>query len=72
MPSAKRRRPPIVKPVAAASKYPCTQCGGDALVGFVANKPGDWYGKINVGERLCTGCFVRLAPFAQDYWAWMP
>lgn len=38
-------------------EFPCTQCGGDAFVGYSANKGSDWDGKVKIGERLCTSCF---------------
>lgn len=34
-------------------KYPCTQCRGDAFIGY---GPG-WSEKVQAGERLCTRCF---------------
>ena len=40
-------------------KYPCTQCGKDAFVGYTAHKKGDWGGVVKKGERLCTGCFKK-------------
>lgn len=39
----------------ALPEYPCTQCGGDAYVGFT-----DWLGPdgqvIDKAERLCSRC----------------
>ncbi len=40
-------------------EYPCTSCGMDAFIGYVANKKGDWNGLVKIGERLCTRCFER-------------
>ena len=40
-------------------EFPCTECGGDAFIGYCANKKGDWGGKVNPGERLCTRCFQK-------------
>ena len=53
-------------------RYPCTSCGGDARVGYIAGKvPGeDWNGKVAKGERICLKCgtargigfFINLDP----------
>ena len=40
-------------------EYPCTDCGGDAFIGYSANKEADWNGKVKIGERLCTACFQK-------------
>ena len=43
---------------ATAHKFPCTQCRGDAFVGYTASKEhGDWGGLVKIGERLCSRCF---------------
>ena len=39
--------------------YPCTECGGDAFIGYSANKKETWDGKVKPGERLCTSCFQK-------------
>lgn len=42
-------------------EFPCSQCGGDAMIGYTAGrrKGSDWNGKVKRGERLCTACFQR-------------
>ena len=42
-------------------EWPCTECGGDAMLAYTAGKrPGsDWGGKVKRGERLCTSCFRK-------------
>ena len=40
-------------------EYPCTECGGDAYIGYMAKKGSDWGGLVYCGERLCTACFKR-------------
>ena len=44
-----------------APAYPCTQCGGDATIAYLAGKKKgkDWGGKVKKGERLCTRCFQQ-------------
>jgi len=47
--------PKAAKPIRAEKKYPCTQCGEDAYLGYT----GGWDGAVKEGERLCTRCFKR-------------
>lgn len=42
-----------------AYEYPCTECKGDAFIGYTAKKKGDWGGLVQPGERLCTRCFQK-------------
>lgn len=37
-------------------KYICTQCGGDATIGYSASKKATWFGKVKPGERICLVC----------------
>lgn len=39
--------------------HPCTECGGEAYMGYTANKTSDWGGLVKNGERLCDKCFRR-------------
>lgn len=41
--------------VPAKPKFSCTECGGDALVGY----GNGWEGRVKKGERLCTRCFQK-------------
>lgn len=52
--------------MAKTPEYPCTECKGDAYIGYVPEtisrgknkgkqKPG-WNGKVLPGERLCFSC----------------
>jgi hypothetical protein len=40
-------------------EYPCTECGGDAFIGYGSDKEDCWQGKVKKGERLCTQCFQK-------------
>jgi hypothetical protein len=51
--AASRRRG--VKPPALPKTYPCTDCDGDATIGYGKG----WDGKVKNGERLCTRCFSK-------------
>jgi hypothetical protein len=42
----------------SAQRWLCTQCGGDAMLAYSAKKNHDWDGRVKIGERLCTKCFV--------------
>jgi hypothetical protein len=44
-------------------KFPCTECGGNATVAYVANKDSDWGGKIKKDERLCLVCGAKRLGF---------
>jgi len=56
----KAARPDTSGPGTSPHEYPCTQCGGDAFIGYSASrKHGNWNGKIKIGERLCTPCFQK-------------
>lgn len=47
-------------------KYPCTECGGDAFIGYCARtitrgknkgkQVSSWDGKVKPGEILCLSC----------------
>lgn len=52
----------------AKHQFPCTNCGGDAFIGYGANKPGDWGGKVQPGERLCTRCFQGRG--GENFFGW--
>lgn len=39
-------------------QYPCTECNGDAFIGYGGKKKG-WGGKTKSGERLCASCFQK-------------
>jgi hypothetical protein len=43
--------------------YPCTDCSGDAFLGYSAKTKRDWGGKVKKGERLCTACFRKRVGF---------
>lgn len=45
--------------IANGPEYPCTECGGDAFVGYASNKKSAWGGLVKKGERICTRCFQR-------------
>lgn len=36
-------------------EFPCTECAGDAFVGYAEG----WQGQVKKGERLCTRCFQK-------------
>jgi hypothetical protein len=43
--------------------YPCTECSGDAFLGYSARKKSGWGGAVKKGERLCTACFRKRTGF---------
>ncbi len=52
-------KPKTKTDLAIVKDFPCTECGRDATIGYVAGKSGDWNGKVRIGERLCTACFQK-------------
>ena len=52
-------QPPVAAPARSVPDYPCTECGGDAFFGYTADKPTDWNGAVQVGERLCSRCAAK-------------
>lgn len=50
-----------IRPENKKPEYPCTDCGGDAYIGYAAGKEknSDWNGLLKKVERLCTGCFKK-------------
>lgn len=68
MPKGKQGDRPVKRPratpesvVQAPREYRCTQCGGDAFMGYSAGtgRHSDWGGRVKKGERLCRPCFAR-------------
>lgn len=43
----------------AAKEYPCTECGGDATIGYGSEDKESWDGITKKGDRLCTSCFRK-------------
>lgn len=43
----------------SCTQYPCTECAGDAYIGYIGKRIGDWGGKVKPGERLCSRCFRK-------------
>lgn len=39
-------------------EFPCTECGGDAIIGYCCGKSknDNWGGLVKNGERLCLSC----------------
>lgn len=47
-------------------KFPCTECGGDAYIGYSSEtitrgknkgkQKSTWDGKVQPGERICLSC----------------
>jgi hypothetical protein len=56
----KQAAPEIVHPK-PRKEYPCTDCGGDAYIGYPAGrrKTESWGGLVKKGERLCLACGRR-------------